>query len=180
MIFFFFNGVGKHAYNYLLSHIEISWHLSWRNQVRKGISLMHPKFLDGLNHESKGEDSIRKRSWAHSLAHNTSGVEGHVRASGWDEDDRQAVELFTQTCTNQTTSWLVQSWNTFGARTSHRQTWTHKIHHDLDSREATTFPLIVFSMPDHGANTQMSFCSGTPKWESRNSWNWDFCNFRGT
>jgi len=45
---------------------------------------MHPKFLDGLNHESKGEDSGRRRSWAHSLVHNTWGVEGHAGASGWD------------------------------------------------------------------------------------------------
>jgi hypothetical protein len=43
-----------------------------------------PKLLDGLNYESKGEDSRRKRSWAHSLAHNTSRVEVHVGAPGWD------------------------------------------------------------------------------------------------
>ncbi len=34
--------------------------------------------------------------------------------------------------------------NTSGARTSHEYTWTHKIHHNLDLEEATTFPLIVF------------------------------------
>jgi len=39
--------------------------------------------------------------------------------------------------------------------------------------EATTFLLILFSMPDHKANTQMSFCPKTPKWESWNSQNWD-------
>jgi hypothetical protein len=33
----------------------------------------------------------------------------------------------------------------FGAKKSHRQTWIHKTHHDLDLREATTFPLIVYS-----------------------------------
>ncbi len=30
---------------------------------------------------------------------------------------------------NQTASWLVHIWNTFGARRSHRQTRTHNIHH---------------------------------------------------
>jgi hypothetical protein len=30
--------------------------------------------------------------------------------------------------------------------------------HGPDLGEATTFPLIVFSMPGHEANTQMSFC----------------------
>jgi hypothetical protein len=39
----------------------------------------------------------------------------------------------------------------------------HKIHHGPDLGEATTFPLIVFSMPGHIAYTQMSFCLGTPK-----------------
>jgi hypothetical protein len=45
---------------------------------------------------------------------------------------------------------------------NHGQTRTHKIHHGLDLGEATTFPLIVFSRPNHEANTQMSFCPGTP------------------
>jgi hypothetical protein len=56
----------------------------------------------------------------------------------------------------------VHSWSTFGARTSHGQTWIHKIHHNLDLGEATTFPLIVYSMPDHETSTQMSFCPETP------------------
>ncbi len=55
------------------------------------------------------------------------------------------------------------NWNTFGARTSHKQTKTHKTHHSPDLREATTFPLILFFMPGHGACTQMSFCPRTPK-----------------
>jgi hypothetical protein len=56
----------------------------------------------------------------------------------------------------------MHSCNTFGARTSHEQTWTHKIHHASDFREATTFPLIVFFVLGHRAYTQMSFCPGTP------------------
>jgi hypothetical protein len=67
----------------------------------------------------------------------------------------------------------VHSWNTFRARTSHERTHIYKTHHDLDLGEATTFPLIVFFMPSHGPNTQMSFCPRTPnlgvpkfsKWE---------------
>ncbi len=57
----------------------------------------------------------------------------------------------------------MHSWSTFGARTNHGQTRTHKTHHSLDFEEAITFPLIVLFMPDHGASTQMSFCLGTPK-----------------
>jgi hypothetical protein len=55
------------------------------------------------------------------------------------------------------------SWRTFGARTNHEQTRTHKTRHGPDLGEATTFALIVFSMPGHGAYAQMSFCLGTPK-----------------
>jgi hypothetical protein len=69
-------------------------------------------------------------------------------------NDKQ-INLFTWTCRNQTTSWSI-----FYAWTSHEQTQTHKIHHDLDLGEATTFPLIVFSMFGHKASTQMSFCPG--------------------
>jgi hypothetical protein len=57
----------------------------------------------------------------------------------------------------------MHSWNIFGARTNHGQTWIHKTHHDPNLGEATTFPLIVFSMPGHGASTQMSFCLKNPK-----------------
>jgi hypothetical protein len=62
-------------------------------------------------------------------------------------------------CTNQTTRWLVHSLNTFGARISHGEPWTHKTHHDLDLGEATTFPHIVFSIALHGGHIQM----GVPK-----------------
>jgi len=60
----------------------------------------------------------------------------------WDEDynEWQAGQLFIQIYTNQTTSWLMHSWNIFGARMSHKHTWTHKIHHSSDWGEATTFP----------------------------------------
>jgi hypothetical protein len=61
----------------------------------------------------------------------------------------------------------MHSSNTFGVRMSHRQIQTHKTHHSPNLEEATTFPLIVYSMPGHETNTQMSFCLGTPKWESQ-------------
>ncbi len=82
-------------------------------------------------------------------------------------------------CTNQTTSWLVHNLNTFGARMSHEQTWTHKTHHGPNLGEATTFPLIVYSVPSHRINIQMEFCPKTPKWEFRNSQSWDSHDFGG-
>jgi len=61
-----------------------------------------------------------------------------------------------QTCVNQTTSWLMHSWNTFGAWTSHRHTWIHKTHHGPD------FFLVVLFVISHGDYIQMSFCPKTP------------------
>jgi hypothetical protein len=86
-------------------------------------------------------------------------------------------QLLTRTYTNQTTSWLVHSLNTFGARMSHRQIQIHKTHHGPDLGEATTFSLIVYYVPLHEAHIQMAFCLKTPKSESRNSQSWDSYNF---
>ncbi len=62
---------------------------------------------------------------------------------------------------NQTTSWLVHSWSTFDARTSHGQTHIHKTHHSPNLGEATTLPLIVYYVPLHEAHIQMTFCHGS-------------------
>jgi hypothetical protein len=96
---------------------------------------------------------------------------------GTKKSDKQQLLIWTYT--NQTTSWLMCSLNAFGARMSHVQTWIHKIHHGLDLGEATTFPLIVYFVFDHGTNTQMAFCPKTPKWESWNSQSWDSYDFGG-
>ncbi len=43
-----------------------------------------PKLLDGLNYESKGEDSEKKkRNWGAFPSSQHFGVEGHVGASRW-------------------------------------------------------------------------------------------------
>jgi hypothetical protein len=139
-----------------------------------------PKLLDRLNCESKCENNKRIRSWGTLPgSQHFGGVKGHARALRWGLERVTSIQLLTWTCTNQITSWLVHSWNIFGARTSHTQTWTHKTHHGPDLGEATTFPLILFFVHDHETSTQMSFCIGTPKWESQNSRNWDSYDFGG-
>jgi hypothetical protein len=70
-------------------------------------------------------------------------------------------QSLTRTYTNQTTSWLVHSWSTFGVRTCYKQTRTHKTHHGSKLREATTFPLIIYFVHGHGTNTEITFCLGT-------------------
>ncbi len=69
--------------------------------------------------------------------------------------------------------------STFGVKIHHGQIRTHKIHHNPELGETTTFPLIVYSIPGHGNGIQMTFCPRTPNWESWNSQNWDSCNFGG-
>ncbi len=51
----------------------------------------------------------------------------------------------------------MHSWSTFGAKTNHRQTRTHKTHHDPNLGEATTFPLIIYFVHLHEAHIQMTF-----------------------
>jgi hypothetical protein len=99
------------------------------------------------------EQGVRARS----LARSTLGVEGRVGAPGWDYENWQALTHSHKPAQNQTTSWLVHSWSTFGARTIHGQTRTHKTHHGLDLGEATTFPLIVYYVPLYEAHIQMAF-----------------------
>jgi hypothetical protein len=99
----------------------------------------------------------------------------------WDgtkKSDKQLIYSL-EFVSNQPTSWLVQCWNTFGARTNHGQPRTHKTHHGPDSGEATTFPHIVYFAPLHKAHIQMVFCPGTPKGKSWNYQGWNSRNFAG-
>jgi hypothetical protein len=57
----------------------------------------------------------------------------------------------------------MRSLSTFGAKTSHGQTRTHKTHHGPDLGETTTFPLIVYFMLLHEAHIQMTLCLEIPK-----------------
>ncbi len=61
----------------------------------------------------------------------------------------------------------MHSWNTFVVKKNHGQIRTHKAHHNPDLGEATTFPLIIYFVPNHKTNTQMSFCPKTPIWNSQ-------------
>jgi hypothetical protein len=69
---------------------------------------------------------------------------------------------------NQPTSWLVHIRNHSWCWDKPRATRTHLTHCGPNSREATTFPHIVFSGFAHGNYIQMTFCPGTAKEESRN------------
>ncbi len=89
------------------------------------------------------------------MARSTSGVEGCARALRWGLGKVTSINYSHGPAQNQT-SWLVHSWNTFGARKSHKQTQTYKTHHGLNLGEATTFPFIVYFVPLHEAHIQMA------------------------
>ncbi len=75
------------------------------------------------------------------------GVESRVGALGWDWEEWQALNYSHGLAQNQTTSWLMHSWSTFGAKMSHGQIRIHKTHithHGPNLGEAITFPLIVY------------------------------------
>jgi hypothetical protein len=123
------------------------------------------------------ENNKKVKSWGTLLSSQHFGGKGTCWSSEMKLGRMTSNQSFTWTCTNQTISWLVHSWNIFGVRTNHKQTWTHKTHHGPNLGEATTFPLIVYYVPNHETSTQMSFCPRTPKWESQNSQSWDSHNF---
>jgi hypothetical protein len=54
----------------------------------------------------------------------------------------------------------VHSLSIFGVRMSHEQPQIHKSHHNLNLGEATTFSLIVYFVPLHGATSKWHFVSG--------------------
>jgi hypothetical protein len=112
-----------------------------------------------------------------SLAHSTSGVEGHAGAPRSGLGRLTNNQLLTRICTNQTTSWLIRNSNIFGAQMNHEQIWTHKTHHGPNLGETITFPLRVYFVSGYRNNTQMSFCLETPRWESWNYQSWDSHNF---
>jgi hypothetical protein len=104
-----------------------------------------PQDLDLLTHPQapwwiqlwvQGEDNGRRRNSG--AFPGSQHFEG--RRAGWSSEmglgKQQAIQLFMRTYTNQTTSWLVHSWSTFGARMNHKQTQTHKTHHGPDLEES--------------------------------------------
>ncbi len=95
------------------------------------------------------------------------GVEGRVEVQGWNQEEGQVLVTYSNMYQpNQQVGQFI-SWNTFGARRSHERPQTHKTHHGPNSREATTFPHIVFFALLRNTYIRMAFCPGTPK-ESRN------------
>jgi hypothetical protein len=122
-----------------------------------------PKLLDRHNCGSKDKITEEEKVGVRSLIRSTSRLAGHVRTSKWGLGRVASGSIIHTDVHKPTTSWLVCSWSTFGARTNQRHTQIHKTHHGPNLGGVTTFPLIVFSVISHGGYIQMSFFPETPK-----------------
>ncbi len=130
--------------------------------------LKHSQLLEGLKCKSQTENSGRARSRGTLPgSQHFGGVEGRVGPPRWDQEELTSFTYSHRPAQNQhkvVTTQLKHFW----CQDEPRATQTHKTHHGPNLGEATTFPLIVYSVAAHGAHIQMVFCPGTPKWESRN------------
>ncbi len=107
------------------------------------------------------------------------GVEGRARSPGirlGRRFSRSSLNLHQ----NKPPKWLDHFLGHLGVLGQATGTLDHKTHHGPDSREATTFPHIVFSVTLYGGYIQMALFSGLPSWSPEIvpelSWveSWDF------
>ncbi len=111
------------------------------------------------------------------LASSTKGGErGRVESSGIRLGRGTTIQLLGP-ASKPTTRGLIHLWKHPWCWDHPRATRTHLTHHSPDSREATTFPHIVFFALLRRTHIQMSFILGTPKEESRNCPSFDSWNF---
>jgi hypothetical protein len=128
---------------------------------------MRSQALGQIQNESKHRIAERLGAWGtFPSSQHFKRVKGVLKLQ---DGTRKSDKQFTHShkpAQNQQTSWLAQSWNTFGVRMSHRRPRIHKTHHGPNLAEATTFPHILYSAPPYRTGIRMAFCFETPKGES--------------
>ncbi len=120
--------------------------------------LTHSQLFEGLESESKQKTAEGGGVGACSLAHNTLKGRGACWSSGMGLGRVDKLHSLTRACMEPhkvVRTQLEHIW----CQDEPRATRTHKTHHRPDLGEATTFPLIVYSAPLHGAYIQMAFLS---------------------
>jgi hypothetical protein len=130
--------------------------------------LTHSQLLEGPKCESKEKTTEKQIIGAYSLVRSTLRGRRACWSFGMGLGRIDKLQLFTRTYTKPTWGgWciigapLVLGWITCNMNTQDSP------RPELGG-EATTFPLIVYSVATHRAHIQMTFCLGTPKWESCN------------
>jgi hypothetical protein len=110
------------------------------------------------------------------LARNTSGVEGHAASPRWRIRTNDKQVNYSHKPNNKLINvWLEHFWCTDKPRAYTDPQDSPR----LGLGGNTTFPLIVFYVPSHGAYTQMSFCLKIPNLGVWNSRKWDYHDFGG-
>jgi len=95
----------------------VEYYLSKKHILHCHIICVHwrsPRFLERLKCEFENENNRRRKNDVCYLARNIWMVRmGMLKLQDGDYNEWQASELFIWTCINQTTNWLVHSWNFF-------------------------------------------------------------------
>ncbi len=132
--------------------------------------MTHPSSLMNLTSSPKMKTTEREGIRARSLVCNTSKVKGHAGALRWGLG-RLTSKSITHMDMHKPNKFVSAQLEHLWCMDEPRADTNSQDSPRLGLGEATTFPLIVYYVPGHRASTQMSFCHGTPKWESRNSQN---------
>ncbi len=111
----------------------------------------------GPSRKTTEEGGVR----AHSLAHNT--LRGQRVVLELRDGTRTSWQAsLTHTGLHTThTRWLIHSWSTFGAKTSHGQHRHTRLTTARTCRKPPPSPFIVYSMTLHGGHIQMAYLSRT-------------------
>ncbi len=118
---------------------------NYQKQFNLHSSLTHSQLLERLKCEPQTENNrrVRSRSALPGSQH-FGGVEGHVGALKWDQEELTSFIYSHKPAQNQR--------KVVSAQDKPQATRTHNTHHSSDLGEATTFPLIIYSAPLHGAH----------------------------
>ncbi len=99
-----------------------------------------------------------QRIRARSLAHNISRIKERAGVSGWGLKQMTSGSIIHMDLHKPSNKLVFCNWSTFGARTSHEQTQTHKIHHSPDLGETTTSPpYSIFCAWSQGQHSNVIF-----------------------
>jgi len=123
-------------------------------------SLTHSQLLEGLKSESKYKTTKGGKIGACSLVHKTLRGRGACWSSGMGLRRIDKLHSLTHAHTTHI-KWLVHSWSSFGARTSHGQHGHTRLTTTRTLGKPPPSPLIVYFGPLHRAYIQMAFLSRT-------------------
>jgi hypothetical protein len=137
------------------------------------------ELLDGLNCKSKGEDNGKRRSWGMLISSQHFGGRGVCCSSGMRLGRAISGSIIHADLHKPNNKLVSVKLEHFWCMNEPRANMDSQDSPRPGLGESHHLPLLVYFVLGHETSTQMSFCLGTPKWESQNSQNRDFCDFGG-